>query len=94
MILPVYTVGVPSSYGDVGVDVRARLTDASITNMGTVSGGAGGMSYGDTTYHTGGIGIDALGAGTLIDNAGLITGGAGAYVGTYDKITTRAAVAA
>ncbi len=87
-ILPVYTSGVASTYGNAGIDVRARLVDASVTNMGIVAGGAGGMPYGGATYRNGGVGIDVLGASTSINNGGLVSGGVGAYVGTFYTMTT------
>jgi hypothetical protein len=78
VILPEAVYGVASSYGAAGIVVRPKLDGASITNMGTVSGGVGRV-YGQYTFINCGIGIEAAGADTTIENSGLITGGLGGY---------------
>ncbi len=82
LILPLPEQGVAGTYGDIGVEVRPHLSGASITNMGTISGGAGGTP-GGATYRDGGIGVNVVGLNATIANGGLISGGAGAYVAGY-----------
>ncbi len=79
LILPETIAGVASSYGDAGILVRPKLAGVSITNMGTISGGAGRV-YGQSILVNGGIGVDLTGAGAVVDNSGLITGGIGGYL--------------
>ncbi|RDS81737.1 hypothetical protein DWU98_11000 [Dyella monticola] len=71
--------------GGAGVIIGAGAGSVTLTNNGTLTGGAGGAGGNGGYAGSGGGGGDGLlvlGAGTKVTNAGTITGGAGGNPGT------------
>jgi hypothetical protein len=75
----------PTAYGDGGIYVPAGDPNAHIINNGSVSAAYGG--HGSLAV-AGGIGIDFVDAGKLV-NTGTVTGGLGGYYTSQDSWTGR-----
>jgi hypothetical protein len=78
LIAPPAVYNAPSTYGLTGLEVRTRLSGATIINNGTINGSGGNLSYANRAQ-SGGSGVDVRAHGVLLDNSGTIAGGAGGY---------------